>query len=273
MKTRRAAPALLALVLAAVGCGSIGSASADDPDAPDALDGITWELTEGTGPSGDLVVPDGVRVTLLFAGDQVSGVSACNHYFGTAEIDAFGASEADVLIGGLGGTEMGCEPAVMALESTYLDTLGRVEQLTVTDDVLTVTGPDVELTFTAQPEVPTADLTDTTWNLSAMLDGAGPDGTASSPLAGAELRLDADGTLEVTTGCGGLTGRWVAEGDTVRLTEASYDDGQDEACMSDPQHLHVMEVVGDDFTAEVEGRTLTLRAANGGRGLQFHAAG
>jgi len=275
MNTRRALTALLVLALAATGCGDrerTADAAADGSDDASALDGITWELADGTGPSGELAVPDGVRVTLLFEGDQVSGVSACNHYFGTAEIDFFGASEADVLMGGLGGTEMGCEPAVMALETAYLDALERVEQLTVADGALTVTGPDAALTFTAQPTVPTAELTDTTWQLGALLDGAGPDGTASSPLADAELFLHAGGMIEATTGCGVISGRWTVEGDTVRLPEVTVD-GLDDACQSDPQHVHMIEVLGADFTAEVDGRTLTVRAGSGERGLQFHAAG
>ncbi|MFA9429752.1 META domain-containing protein [Egicoccus sp. AB-alg2] len=259
--------AVLVLLLAGLttGCGSLPGA---EGGMPDGLAGPTWLLRSGSGPAGELAVPDGVRVTLQVEEDgSVGGVSACNHYFGDAEVDG------DRLrVGGLGGTEMGCDPAVMALERDYLDALGQAARLDLQADVLTITGSDIELVYDRQPDVPTAELTDTTWQLKSLLDGGGPDGTASSIMAEAELYLDGTGTINATTGCGGLTGTWIQEGDAIRLTASRYAHGEADRCVGDLQHEHVLEVLGDGFTVEVEGQTLTVWALRDERGLQYQAS-
>ncbi len=189
--------------------------------APADLLGEGVVLASGAVDGSPLDLPPGVRVTLLpgAGGTEdpaaVSGVSGCNHYFSTMTVDGdaitFPAE-------GTGGTEMACEPGLMALESTYLAALPRVETGRWDGDRFTLAGDGVELVYAAVEAVPTQDLVGTTWRLDSLLDGE----TASSTVAGADpatLELREDGTVAGGTGCRTLTGRYEVVADEVLLTE------------------------------------------------------
>ena len=77
------------------------------PGAPDDLGG-TWELVDGL-PEATTIPPPGATATLVFEGNNLDGRSFCNAYSGPYRIDA-----GVLAVDGLGGTEMGCDPAVMA---------------------------------------------------------------------------------------------------------------------------------------------------------------
>jgi heat shock protein HslJ len=217
---------------------------------PDVAQG-SWELVEGEVDGAPLVLPPDRRITFQVDGDEVGG-TVCNHYFGT-----WGAAG----IGGLGSTDMACDPpALMELESTYLGALQAVRDAEVAGEVLRLTGDGVDLQFTATPPVPVADLVDTTWELTTLLDGD----TASSTVAGAEpatFVLRGDGTAEGSTGCRTFTGRWVEDGDEVLFTDLAMDgDCPDELWAQDD---HVVAALGDGFRAQVDGQQLTVTSRDG----------
>jgi heat shock protein HslJ len=136
------------------------------------------------------------------------------------------------------------------------------------DDRLTLTGPGSELHFELLPLVPTAELTDTLWELESLIEGSGPDGVGSSAFP-AGLTLSSDGSVTGSTGCRRLEGKWVENGDEILFTELSAEGNcQDEL---ERQDEHVVTVLGDGFTAEIDGRTLTLFSA-GELGLVYRAA-
>lgn len=117
---------------------------------PAAADG-DWQLAEGTVDGQDLRVPDGVRITLSIAGDEVGGNNSCNSYFG--RVDTSGGRLSFVE---LGQTEMAC-PDVMDLEATYMSALQAVADLEVADGRLHLSGPDVDLTFERVQPLPASD--------------------------------------------------------------------------------------------------------------------
>ena len=178
---------LLAVALVLAACAERGAGS---PAASDVLG--EWELTDATAAGAPLPRPAVGRATLTLDGGQLGGVSFCNHYSGTYRLDGDA-----VEIDGLGGTEMGCEPDVMAAESAYLAALGAAGEARIDGGELVLTGGDVTLRFRRPAEVPTSELTGTDWLLDTLVGGE----SVSSVASGSTLRLEADGTVGGTTAC------------------------------------------------------------------------
>lgn len=256
MQIRRAQVAVVALVAAVTaGCGDrAGTAGAGDVD----LDG-SWHLVTGSDAQGTFDLT-GRDVTLVVEGDEVGGTSACNHYFGTVTVDG-----EEVTFGGLGGTEMGCDPPVMDLEQRYLTALAAVEQGVRTRDDLTLLGPDVSLDLALEPPVEDAPLTGTIWRLTSLIEGE----TASSVLGDASLTFGRDGSLEGSTGCREVRGRYDVEGS--RFSVGAFEAGADR-CPAGlrRQHRHVVAVLDGVYFAAVEGNRLTL-SGEAGKGLDLTA--
>lgn len=275
--------AVLAAMLAACGDTAPLAPVGDDPGG-DTMAGPhgAWVLVEAE-PA--IAVPDPARVTLTVDEDpagalRAGGTAACNSYGATLVADADGAwSLADVA-----HTEMGCEPALMAAESAYLDALVAIDAWERTSDgTLRLTGPDVLLRFELLPEVEPADLTGTTWELDGFVHGSGDDGAVSSTTAGVEpavLRLDDAGTFTLFTGCRDFAGEWLAHGDEVVLpswgvTEDSrgVGAGGELTCgaAAETQERDVLAVMEGSVRPTVDGQRLTLQGG-GDAGLTFRAA-
>src|SRR5687767_1562413 len=98
MAPRLLVPVIMLLALAACGQQTAAGGGSEPPGGN--YDG-EWRLVSGTAPSGPIPVPR--QVTLVIEGPQISGVSACNSYSGTATVDG-----SSFRTEGIGGTEMGC---------------------------------------------------------------------------------------------------------------------------------------------------------------------
>ncbi len=119
------------------------SAAATSTEALDMTG--SWLLASGTTADGEIALVEAAPVTMDVAEDgTVSGRSACNQYSGSATIDG-----SSVTFGPFASTMMACEDAVMAVESAYLMAMGAVESGARNGDELILTGPSIELTFTA----------------------------------------------------------------------------------------------------------------------------
>jgi heat shock protein HslJ len=258
--------AIAALLLA--GCGAAAGSSAPSSPAPPpssappaALDPIgPWQLTAGSVNGQPLGLVEGSRVTLIVDGSNVSGQSACNQYFGE-----FTVVDGRVTLGGLGGTEMACPEPIMTLESAYLQGLAAVEAAHMAGDELVLTGPGVELRYERLETPPTAELVDTEWVLESLVQNDAVASTIGEP---ATLVLHDDGTVDGSTGCRTLSGRYVVNGDEIEFTEFAAD-GE---CAGGPaeQDAHVIDVLEGGFRAAVDGRQLTLNG-DGGQGLIYQA--
>jgi heat shock protein HslJ len=243
---------LIALLMAA--CGGDDDAT----EAASTADG-DWVMASGSLDGAEVPVVDGYRITMSIAGGDIGGTAACNSYGGTVERDetTFRVVEFSV-------TEMACEPPVMASEAAFLEALGRLDSYERGTDALTLRGEGVELVFTSLAPVPTADLVDTVWILESLVEG----NSVSTVMGDATLELRDDGTLTGSTGCRELTGTWVTAGDTVQFTEfAALGDCDPELASQDE---HVTTVLGDGFTATIEGDRLLVRSA-GLEGLDYRA--
>ncbi|HEV2755622.1 MAG TPA: META domain-containing protein [Actinomycetota bacterium] len=231
--------------------------------SPASYDG-TWELVEGRAPEGPIEIRERWRITLTIDGDRWGGLSACNHYGLSANVDGDSIS-----IGGVGGTEMGCNPQVAETEARYHSALMAVDAIERSGDTLVLSGTDAELVYGFVPPPPTAKLTDVRWNLESIIHGRGPDATATSARP-AHLYFDSDGTFEGSTGCRGLKGEWIEEADRVTFTRLSADDGTCSDEMAEQNDAVIG--LGDGFTFDIEGDTLTVYGRFSETGLQYRAA-
>lgn len=255
--------AIAALMLTATACGD----PASDPDQPgggsETYEG-TWQLVEGHGPEGQIHLVAGYRVTMHIDGTSAGGTSACNSYGGDISIDGGSFTMRDGSM-----TGMACRPDVMETETAYLAALGAADGISRRDATLLLTGEGTELRFELMPPVPTADLIDTRWQLESLIHGPAEDSVVSSA-APADLLLKADGTLTGSTGCRELHGEWIERGDEILFSTFGADGKCPEALRE--QDGHVVEVLGDGFTAEVEGDRLTV-FSRGGSGLSYRSEG
>jgi heat shock protein HslJ len=249
--------AAIVLFLACAACSVVGVASHGAAD-PAGLIG-SWVLTQGTGPDGEVPIVEGYRITLEIEGAEVGGTSACNHYFGRIAVTGNA-----LRIDQLGGTEMACQPDVMASESSYWVALGAVTRWARDGDRLVLSGPNASLTYELLQPVPDAAMVDTVWVLDTLISGD----AASSVETRATLELRSDRTFAGSTGCREFTGRYVISGDQVVVTDLAMA-GECSAELAS-QDSHVVTVLEGGFTVQVAGNRLTL-GSSGNEGLSYTA--
>jgi len=246
---------LLVCFLAA--CGG-----SDDVGSPTAkLDG-EWELTSGRGPEGEISIPPKAQVTLEITRGSMRGTSACNMYEGRLV-----AKGADIRASRIGGTEMACDLARSRAESHFLAALQAIATYRRSSNQLTLLGEDTELNFDKVPTPPPSSFTGTHWELTGLLQGAGPGGMMSEPRP-ARMAFADDGTFEGTTGCSAISGQWTDNGDRVTTSEVLIGA---RSCrgLKGEQHEHVVSVLEAGFTVDTEENTMTLDWIEGERGLYY----
>jgi heat shock protein HslJ len=239
------------------------AACADSPGRASPAPGITgaWQLV-GDVPRA-AALPAGARATLDVGNGQVGGTSFCNHYGGTYQLDGD-----SLVVDGLGGTDMGCEPGIMAAETAYLRALAAVRTASVEDGELVLTGPGGELRFAPVAPTPERELTGTRWVLDTVVEGGTASSTVGEP---AVLELRPDATFTASTGCRSLDGSWRSSGDAVLFDDYAYDTFGCAAPV-DRQDQHVLAVLAGGPLAVVDGDRLTLTGADG-RALVYRATG
>ncbi len=87
------------------------------------LDGSSWKVTM----VGETAVPEGVEVTMGFAGGEITGKAGCNNYFA-----GYSQEGAELSFGAAGSTKMYCgEEGVMELETAFLGSLEKVRSFEI----------------------------------------------------------------------------------------------------------------------------------------------
>lgn len=95
-------------------------------DPAELLAGEPWEVFELDGQP----VPEPARMTIGFAADgRLSGIAACNRYFGEYALSGEG-----LRLSPLGATKMACEPGAMEAERRFIDAAGRVDGFAIAED-------------------------------------------------------------------------------------------------------------------------------------------
>ena len=116
-----------------------------------SLEDTPWTvISYNNGRGGVVSVITGTKLTMLFAGETVSGSAGCNDYSGPYELN-----EAQILVGPLANTEMACtEPeGIMEQENEFLAALESVATYVIDGDMLDMHREDGAraLTATANP--------------------------------------------------------------------------------------------------------------------------
>lgn len=220
------------LLVAFVVTGCAGQAGVDTPAG-------SWTLTSATDATGPLTLDESHPVTLDF-GENTGGVAACNSY---------GAIYSEGRFIQIGHTEMGCEPAsVMELESRYLRALSVVTSAK-SGAGLTLTGPEVELTFVPTPEASALPLTDTAWTLVTFTTTDAPDASVSGSPDAATLTFSTDGDLALDTGCTTITTGYELDGQTITpgSTQKTIDDP---SCEHTDLGTQLHAIISRPFTVE-----------------------
>jgi heat shock protein HslJ len=257
---------LIAGAVLAVLVGACGGSDDTPPPAPAGpepdYEGV-WTLESGRDESGNLPFVEGYPITLELDGNEARGSAACNSYGGG--VDVTGSS---FRAGGFAVTEIGCDPDVTESQDRYLAAIAAADTIAVDGSAMTLTGPDVTLTFDRVPPVETGSVVDTTWVLESLVEGAEPDAAVVSA-ARARLKLGADGAVAGTTGCRRFSGTWTEHGDEIVFSSMSLKGSCGEALAEQDQH--VVAVLGGGFKPAVEGAQLTVTVATGDLGLVYRA--
>ena len=248
------------ILLLATGCGSLGGTPSPEPRGDPQG---SWRLVESQTPDGPIPLVDDHPITLTIGGSSISGTAACNRYGASIEPGPGG-----VALSELNMTAMACAPdEVMRAEAAYIEALSGIRSIHGEGDELLLEGPGVTLRFATLPSPPTAELTDTPWQLETLVVG-----DVAMPAVGeaASLLLRSDGTFSGSTGCRTFEGRWIEDGAQLLATQMSMDDRACPAELAD-QDGHVVSVIGDGFVPTVEEDLLTLMDP-GGAGLVYRAS-
>ena len=255
---RRLSFLAVALILAA--CGSAGTpptSPSGDPFDPQG----SWELTSGRVDGAEIPIVDDHPITLTIEGSEIGGTAACNSYGGRLTMTDGRHEIRDVEM-----TLMGCEEPVMAAEAAYTAALTAVESIGAEGGELVLSGPSVELRFSALAPPPTAEVIDTMWVLETLFVG---DVASSVQGETATLELRSNGTFIGSTGCRSFSGEWLEQGEQIVAPTFGMEGAECPANLSQ-QDGHVVSVVGDGFVPSVVGDLLTLTDP-GGVGLVYRA--
>ncbi len=249
----------LALLAAACGAGAPTSSPNQSPPPGGSGGGMVdangdWVLVRGTVDGAPIPIVGGADITLTIDGSHVGGRSACNQYGGEVIV-----KDGVVQFGQLMMTEMACAEPIMASEAAYHAALGRIRSATRDGDMLTLSGPGVELVVRRVVPPPPAALVDTDWILDSIITGDAVSSVMGDP---ASLRLAADGTLTGTTGCRGFTGRYAFAATTVSVSDFAVDQV---ACSPElaGQDAAVLRVLGERFAVAVDGQHMSATGPAG----------
>jgi len=247
---------------ASAGGGQPGSSS---DGAAAQLAGRTFLSTSVTGH--DLV--DGSRIDIAFREDgTVQADAGCNSLSGPYRIE-----DGTLNASGLSQTEMGCDQDLMDQDSWFSGLLATGLGVDLNGDVLTLTGKGVTIQLTDRRVVdPDRPLEGTTWVLTGIVTGTGPDGTVSSVPRGitATLRL-ADGKIHFFDGLNDSEGAITVAGETVHvdgdIATSAVGCATGSTCSVD------MSLLTRDFTYRITAGQLTVTGTGkyADQGLMFTA--
>jgi heat shock protein HslJ len=245
---------LLVVALVAAGCGASGAAS-------DPLSGRDFLSTSITQDGEPFALVDGTQVRLSFTDGQLSAQAGCNHIGGTYQLDG------DVLdVEGGAMTEMGCDPALHDQDTWLSEFLSSDPTFALSGNELVLTSGGIEMKLldseVAQPDLP---LHGTLWTVDSIITG---DAVSSVPDdATATILFNADGTVEVHTGCNSGSGRYEADDDSLELIDVAI---TEMACDGNGGALEtaVLPIIGaGELTYSIDASRLTLMAGDDGLGL------
>ena len=225
----------------------------------DQLLGTSWQLV-GFGPDGN-PLPDelDVMITLSIGDGVINGNGGCNSYFGDASF-----TEDSLSVPLVGSTEMACFPEnIMNFEMMYFEGLRMVNSWKLDGDMLTLSGPEMQLIFIReQPEVD-ATLENTIWIFNGLGSGSGDTGAVSSPISGTEANMQlVEGQIAGSAGCNNFNGSYTLENESVTLSPLASTRMACEDAISQ-QEFAILNGLMAATSWEIEGDNLTVTFPDG----------
>lgn len=256
-------PLLVVATLLLAGCGAQqgGDAGGAGGGVPDG----SYLSTSVTEAGADRPLVAGTSVRLTVEGDRIGFSAGCNIFSGTASWDGD-----RLTLTGLGGTEMGCQPALEAQDVWLRGLFAGPVTLAPGDGGLVLTAQATVVTFGPQGE-PRAPLAGTRWVLDSLGEAGGDDAAVSSVPAGVVAWLQiSDGALSLDTGCN-------SGGGSVRVTDGTLEVGDlgiTQIGCAGPRadvERRMLAVLQGSVPYRLDGARLTLTGADGST-LGFRAA-
>lgn len=102
-------------------------------NAGGSLEGPTWVVDELVVDGSSTAPMDGSSITATFEDGGVGGISGCNSYSGSYELDG-----SSIAFGPMATTLMFCDEGLMTQEQAYLVLLDSAEEYEVSGDTLTM---------------------------------------------------------------------------------------------------------------------------------------
>jgi heat shock protein HslJ len=206
------------------------------------------------------------RIELSFKDGQIGAYAGCNHLFGNARLEG-----GQLLVDGVGGTEMACTPELMAQDEWLIDFLTGGPDWQLSGQELTLRNGDIRIGLldrrSAEPARP---LLGTRWQLASLVEGE----TVSSVPSGARpwITFGKDGMVTGNAGCnsfGGAKGNYTVSGDNIRFGELAV---TKMSCGEERDALErtVLGVLSGPVSFRIAGDALTVTHPSG-KGLQFRA--
>ncbi len=216
------------------------------------------ESTEGFDPV------EGTTGRLGFDEDAGGGLSfslsaGCNHLGGsfTLEDDHMRVSE-------MGMTEMGCDMALMDQDSWFATFFSGGPHLSMTDDVLTVTGADAALIFVDREVAePDRSLTGQIWTIDSFIDGDAV--SALNLTTDPTISFSDAGEMTIASGCNDGWGSYSVDGNTLTFTGVSFTEMECSDESTADAERHVAGVVMDgSATYTIDAARLTIERGTTG---------
>lgn len=127
--------------------GGDGDSDTGDEIAPPAaepgdlpLQGTTWFLTNSL---------EGTNISLIFAGDSLSGSAGCNEYNAGYSSTRAAGSANNISVGAISSSQAICDESIMNQEQTYLADLAAASRYSISGNTLTLTTGRGTLVFEA----------------------------------------------------------------------------------------------------------------------------
>ncbi len=234
---------------------------------PLALEGPTWRLETFVDLEGQPTesLPD-TRVTITFAGGEVSGSAGCNNYFGPYALDGSSLS-----IGPVGSTMMACFPDEVVLQETaYLANLGNVASYEIVDNQLHLLDADGQTILVFSEDV-SPSLMGTVWTVTGYNNGTG--GVTSVVLDTEMTAVFAEvGIVNGSAGCNSYRASYEADETNIQIGPAAVTRkmcAEPEGIMEqEALYLAALEMAA---TYEIDGPSMDLYAEDGARVVTFNA--
>ena len=159
----------------------------------------------------------GVEAKLSFTDRDLSAHAFCNHLFGFYRVE-----RGRLIVSGMGGTEMGCDPLGSARDRWLIAFLGSRPKLHVCGATLTLENATSRLVLldkaVAEPDPP---LAGTVWETNSYIDGDTAMGLMETRAP--SLLFLQDGTWTLQGVCSQGRGTYTADEDRLTLANAAFE--------------------------------------------------